>query len=292
MLSIIHYCSKEHPFNGNIFYHFEYFIFLIERSIEVELRIIGDGASLNVIISVMEDRYNLKNIEYKDKIIFSMSTMHIHKFDKIISNAKTIHMLKDKIFAEEAHIMHTWDSHELKIKDSDLSTNFKKSFFYNELTILGEVNYTRCLYLDLLKVPEKSDDAIYLHVCGVRNISTKEFIQHVLPIKKDRKMIVSFPKSQQKELDFYRGLNNVEGFENHVPNLFSKFDTYFYILLQGIDYSPRMLIESSYLKKNIIFVNRSHLVHGGNKRYDDILKRNTDKYNLTETDTLIRNFLR
>lgn len=294
MISIIHYCTKGYPFNGNIFYNFEYFIYLIKHNIDVELHIVSEGPPLSLILDVMEDRYNLKDVEYKDRISFSFDKITRRKFGKIISNAKAINMLQDNISADEAHIVHTFDTYNLKLKDSDLSKNFKRYFSYNESKVVEKVNHIkvnhiRTMYLDLLKKPIKSDNAIYLHICGFREISLKEFIRYVLPARNNKHIITSFPESQEKMMNFYNGLEFITGFENHVPDLFSKFDTYFYILLRNMDYSSRMLIESSYFNKDIIFIDKTNNVHGGNQRYNDILNGDIEKYKMSFNDLLLSN---
>jgi hypothetical protein len=82
-----------------------------------------------------------------------------------------------------------------------------------------------------LKKPIKSNDAIYLHIAGnARHISIGDFIRYISPIVKDRKVVVSYTKEQEKYLYFLKSLD-VEAHIDHVPNLFERFDTYMYVLL-------------------------------------------------------------
>ena len=61
-VDIVHYCSDYHPLNGNIFFHFEYFMYLCERGVDVRL-VFTPEYKLDEILKVMEDRYD-RDIDY------------------------------------------------------------------------------------------------------------------------------------------------------------------------------------------------------------------------------------
>lgn len=284
-VDILHHISKFHPLNGNIFYHFEYFIFLLERGIDVRL-VFTPGYDITEILSVMEDRYNLDGIDYKSRIY----TDGITDAPNLITNTKVLLDLNGEIKAEKIHLVNTWASYFFRDSiDEYKKRNSKNIIEYNECPEVDIVNYIRPIYFKLLKKPKKVEEAIYLHLSGVRHISLREFIKYAFPIIGKQKVIVSYPESQEKEFDFLC-LSNIESYIGHVPNLFEKFDTYFYILLRGRDYSPRMLIESAYMGKRIIYINKMDN-ESSKRRYRDCLNYNFDKYNMTENDKLLRNFL-
>ena len=288
MISIIHFCSKLHPFSGNIFNHFEYFIFLLKLEQEVELCIVSDYVTLGTILEVMEDRYDLEGINYKPYIKFSMYKLSRNVFDKVITNTKVFHNLNGEIIGNEMHIVHTWASFskEYKTKLDILFDGRKNIIFYNENKLCGEVNYIRPIYLKLLKKPRVSEDNVFLHIAGIRRITLTEFIKFVRPkLPINKKVIVSYPESQDSTFSYLKKINNVEVYKNHVPKLFERYNTYFYIMLHSMDYSPRMIIENYYFKKKLIFVN----VKGYHQRLSDILNCDIEKYHLTDNDLLIRN---
>lgn len=294
MVTIVHHCRGFHPFNGNIFNHFEYFIFLLQHKASVQLHLISDGCvSLNDILNIMEDRYNLNCIDYKKFITFNYSENIVLKYDRVITNSKTIYDLNFNIDANEIHLVHTWASYNSPYKEKINSFIRNKNIIsYNENQLVGRINYIRPIYFELLKIPTNSANDIFLHLSGVREINFSNFVKYIYPLKDiNQKIIISLPKSQIKSMDFFKKISFVEIYEDHVPNLFEKFNTYIYILLKGFDYSPRMLVECFYLNKKIIFLNKTNINHGGVSRYEDILNNNISKYKLTKNDLLLKNFI-
>ena len=95
----------------------------------------------------------------------------------------------------------------------------------------GEANYIRPIYLDLLKKPKNVESSVYVHLCGVRgDISFNEYLKYINRRIFNRKIVMSFPGYQVDKILFFSKLNNVEVYTNHVPRLFERFSTYFYIL--------------------------------------------------------------
>ena len=292
MVDIIHFCSKYHPFNGNIFYHFEYYIFLLQRYVDVRLHIISNGPSLEQILEVMDDRYDIDYLDYKDNIIYYKNDIPTQFFKNVITNSKTVFDLDGKITAEHIHMVHTWASCIGGFKEKICKfLHYNDIIEYNESPLCGEVNYTRPIYFNILKPVSIISTNVYLHLCGVRNIKMRDFLEHVLPLVKGKKIMVSYPEHQSKEMEYLNKINFVETYINHIPDLFNKFGTYFYIMLDSIDYSPRMLIECAYLGKEIIYLDKTGVLHGGYTRYKDIQDRNIDKYQMTEDDKLLKNFI-
>ena len=236
----------------------------------------------------MEDRYDLKDIDYKGGIIFSYDELPNKIFDVVITNSKTIHDLDTDFAANEIHLVNTWATYfkEFRERVDKFCEGKTNIILYNECELCGEVNYIRPIYIDLLKKPTESEDNIFLHISGVREITFPEFLKYVVP-HIDRNVITSMPETQNKTMNYLKSLDSTEVYTNHIPNLFSKFTKYFYIMLRGIDYSPRMLIECSYLNKEIIFVDKTNKQHGGKQRYNDILNGDIDKYALTLDDKLV-----
>jgi hypothetical protein len=284
-VDILHHVSKFHPLNGNIFYHFEYFIFLLQRGVDVRLVFTPDY-DISEILPVMEDRYNLDNIDYKSRIY----TDGIVKAPNLITNTKVLLDLCGNIRSENIHLVNTWASifykDEIKLYKK---RNIRNIIEYNECPEIGRVNYIRPIYFDLLRKPKQVEKATFLHLSGVRHIDTREYIKYVFPIVGKEKVIISYPKSQEEEF-YFLGLSNIESYVGHVPNLFEKFDAYFYILLRGRDYSPRMLVESAYMGKKIIYINKMDN-ESSKSRYKDCLDGNFKKYEMNENDILLRNFL-
>jgi hypothetical protein len=240
----------------------------------------------------MEDRYDINYLNYRDNIIYYRDSIPTQFFKNVITNSKTVFDLEGKITAENIHMVHTWASCIDGFKERILSfLHYNNIIEYNESPLCGEVNYTRPIYFDIFKSVSFSPGSVYLHLCGVRNIKMKEFLTHVLPLVKGRKIIVSYPEHQISEMKYLNKIDFVETYINHVPNLFNKFDTYFYIMLDSIDYSPRMLMECAYLNKEIIFIDKTGIIHGGHTRYKDIQNKNLDKYRMTEDDKLLKNFI-
>jgi hypothetical protein len=284
-VDILHHISKFHPLNGNIFYHFEYFIFLLQRGVDVRL-VFTPNYDINKILPVMEDRYNLDGIDYKSRIYND----GIIKSPNLITNTKVLLDLKGNIKSDNLHLVNTWASYFFKNEINEYKRKIDKNIIqYNECPEIDVENYIRPIYFDLLRKPIKVDKATFLHLSGVRQISLRQFIKYVYPKVGKEKIVVSYPESQKEEFNFLC-LSNIESYIGHVPNLFEKFDTYFYILLKGRDYSPRMLVESAYMGKKIIYINKMDN-ESSKRRYRDCINGNFKKYEMNENDKLLRNFL-
>lgn len=283
-VDILHHCSNFHPLNGNIFNHFEYFIYLFLCGVDVNL-VFTPSCDLEPILGIMEDRYRIPLAGYEGHI----RTDGIVRGDRVVTNTKVLVDLKGEIEAKEIHLVDTWASyyHDQEIKKYSVGKNIIR---YNECSIIGPVNYVRPIYFDLLRKPRYSEEAIYLHLAGVRFIELLDYLKWVLPLIPDKRIILSYPKSQKDQFFYLQDNPNIEHYIGHVPNLFEKFDTYFYILLSGHDYSPRMILESAYLGKKIIHLNRTNN-ESGYQRYLDAVNGEFEKYRLNENDKLLRNFL-
>lgn len=283
-VDILHHCSSYHPLNGNIFNHFEYFIYLLTKGVDVQL-VFTDSCGITEILDIMDDRYMKPVSNYRDFI----RTDGKIRGDRLITNTKVMLDIKQEVESEEIHLVDTWASYYNR-EEIEGCIKGKNVIRYNECPIIGEVNYTRPIWFDLLKVSNKCENAVYLHLAGVRCIELIDYLKWVRPLIKDRKIIISYPKTQIDQFFYLQKNPKIDHYVGHVPNLFEKFDTYFYILLRGHDYSPRMILESSYMGKKIIHLNRTDNT-SGYKRYLDAINCEWDKYNLKDDDKLLRNFL-
>ena len=283
-VDILHHCSAFHPLNGNIFNHFEYFIYLFMNYVDVNL-VFTPTCNVEEILNIMEDRYDLNRITYRDHI----RNDGVIRGDRVITNTKVLCDIQGQLEAEEIHLVDTWASYYNREEINHYIRN-KNVIRYNECQLIGEVNYKRPIWFDLLRKPQDEDDAVYLHLAGVRCIELLDYLKYVKPLLKDRKVVLSYPESQVDQFYYLKDNPDITHYVGHMPRLFEKFDTYFYILIRGYDYSPRMILESAYMGKKIIHLNRTNNT-SGYQRYLDAINGDYMKYDLTDNDKLIRNFL-
>lgn len=283
-VDILHNCQYLHPYSGNIFYQFEYYIYLLKKGVDVRL-IFTPSCDVDRIMEIMCDRYNLDDIDY----ISGVYSDGIVRSPNVITTTKTLYDLNGDIQSDSLYVVDTWASFYHK-KEIDVMISNMNAKRYNECPWCGDVNYTRPIYFDLLKRPIKSNDAIYLHIAGnARHISIGDFIRYISPIVKGRRVVVSYTKEQERYLYFLKSLD-VEAHIDHTPNLFERFDTYMYVLLRGFDFSPRMILESCYFDKKIIYLDNT-LQKSAMTRYQDCINGNIGKYGMSDNDPLIRNFI-
>jgi hypothetical protein len=253
------------------------------KDVDVNL-VFTPSCDLDEILKIMEDRY-WTPATYKDCI----RNDGIIRGDRVITNTKVLLDTQGQIEAEEIHLVDTWASYYHK-HEIDSYISGKNVIRYNECPLIGDVNYRRPIWFNLLKDYEYCDEAVYLHLAGVRCIELIDYLKWVKPLLPEKKIILSYPESQKDQFYYLQNNPDIEHYVGHVPDLFSKFDTYFYILIRGYDYSPRMILESAYMGKKIIHINRTDNT-SGYSRYLDAINGEWKKYDLKEDDKLIRNFL-
>lgn len=279
-VDILHNCHPLHPFSGNIFYQFEYYIYLLQRGVDVRM-VFTPGYDVNHIIEVMEDRYDLDGIDYRGNI----TSDGVTTAPNVITTTKVIYDLAGGVKAERLFVVGSWVSYGFGNEVAGYLKG-RNVTLYNECPECGEVNYTRPIYFDLLKKPVVSDDAVYLHISSnSRGVTAGEYINYIKPHIGDRKTITSCTEEQYKKMFFIQNKHI-----SHIKGLFSKFDTYLYILLKTKDYSPRMIMESKYLGKDIIYINTVRNTTSVN-RYNDCMSNNLEKYHMRDSDPLLRNFI-
>lgn len=283
-VNILHNCHHLHPYSGNIFYQFEYYIYLLKKGVDVGL-VFTPSCDVPRILEIMRDRYNLDDIDYMSGI----STDGVITAPNVITTTKVVYDLNGNIDAENLYVVDTWASYYY-MDDINRMLSGKNVKRYNESKICGDTNYIRPIYFDILKKPSVCDDAIYLHIAGkARHIFVGDFIRHISDIIRDRNVVVSYTKEQEHQL-YFLNQPNITRYIDHVPNLFEKYNTYMYVLLRGFDFSPRMMVESHYLGKDIIYIDGTqHRSAYG--RYQDCMNDDIEKYRMTDNDILIGNFI-
>lgn len=278
MNAVLYHANPANPISGNIFYLFEYYL-IIRKYKEIKF-IILDTNNLNYIKDIFLDKYEFDKEILDDIISWNSKEILKLNIDKCLTTDRVYNDLT-LIRAKEIFIFNTWNSFENKIKKND-----KRVKIFNECEMCGDVNYFRKLYFKAFKKPSNVENNIFVHLPNVRIPSEEEFT----------KIYESFNNYEQiliytdREIEYLNKFEDIKVYNEHIFNFFNRFNRYAYVLPNGQDYSPRLLLEAKYLNKEILYYRNIIENDGGFKRYNDILSDNILKYELNENDDIINMF--
>lgn len=287
MIAFIYKPIYDNPYkfttNGSFWYILEYFLKTYELNEQTEFIFISNkNFNLNILKDCLEFKYivniplnNIKILSYYELInhikYISIVTLDIETYsDEFIEK-----ILKDKYIC----LLYTSNYKEL-IKDR----YFKENIFH-----FAEGNtYIKKIYLDALKKPIKIKESVYVNLRGKRIVSIDQFNEKIKPvldkINKGKLILIDNNNSMFSRYLKYLG---IETFDQMLFDIHNQFDIYVDCALNAFDYSPRMILESYYFGKNIIYID-NNLNDGAKKRYLDIKNGNINKYILNSDDELIR----
>ena len=291
MIAFIYKPIYDNPYkfttNGSFWYILEYFLKTYELNEQTEFIFISNkNFNLNILKDCLEFKYivniplnNIKILSYYELInhikYISIVTLDIETYsDEFIEK-----ILKNKYIC----LLYTSNYKEL-IKDR----YFKENIFH-----FAEGNtYIKKIYLDALKKPIKIKESVYVNLRGKRIVSIDQFNEKIKPvldkINKGKLILIDNNNSMFSRYLKYLG---IETFDQMLFDIHNQFDTYIDCALNVFDYSPRMILESYYFGKDVIYID-NNLNDGAKKRYLDIKNGNINKYMLNSDDELIRTCLK
>ena len=300
MILIAHYIDFYNPIDGNLLNQLDYFIFLKLRNIDVKFFIYQDylensldpqiQKKLNVLI---DSRYNISNSEKRDikkNILYCLMsdkqksifvTLHTQRIDNLIVTDQSYDRIfninklplkvHDKIF-----VIRSWFSFY-----NELSLSYGNVIILNENELCGDVNYLKKVYTDLLFNDNNNNNAFIL-ANGERKLTDDEIsdIHHLYSDKFDNIFLCSNHQHDISKFSKYHFIDTVSK-----NKLFESFSTYIYVPTKTYEFAPKMLLESIFLGKSIIYYKYPDNI---NKRFEDIKNNDIEKYKLTEKDELFQ----
>lgn len=289
---ILHHLDDTNLIDGNVINIFDYYllakksnmnitlIFFLDSYLKTEANIVTVN---KILTAVLKSRYvDYKLFEFKIYLsnIYLKSTILKNLCDKIIITDKSYYEITNtlklffihKLF-KQIYIINTWFSF---FKKQEYNNTVK---IFNENNNTGKSNYIKKIYFDgLLNI--YNDNAAFVLSNGERSLSVLE----ILEIEKlySSKFKIIYICSNQK---YNINSDSVRFIDTYKTNFLFDFNTYIHIGSKNYDYAPRMLIESAFLGKNILFYRCNNTIINS-IRVQDALNKNFKKYNLTLNDEI------
>lgn len=262
--------------NGAIIDVFEYYFAILEHNKDIKLFLIDfNDEFANFLISLMEERYYLDDLKWKENIVrikrFNIINYHFERV--LVIDYSTINRLRGILKAENLDVIT-----EITVI-SDLYTDkpeymFRKDLYnvtyYGEMPFVYKDNqYKMKLLFDRFKPLEQVREGYYIHS----------------------------PKNNQAEkLVRQLGLNsNVDVYfkqESHMKNFFEYFNTYVYYHCGNyFDPHPRLPLEAKFYEKQLFYYNHGKTKDGSYYRFEDLRENGLDGRTLTKNDEIVRQFI-
>lgn len=262
--------------NGAIIDVFEYYFAILEHNKNVKLYLIDfDNNFKNYLISLMEERYYLEDLKWKENIV-QIKRFNIVKYQfgrVLIIDYTTINKLRGILRAEHLDIIT-----EITVI-SDLHTDNPEYMFRKDLynvTYYGEMpfvykdeQYRMKLLFDRFKPLSKVEEGFYIHA----------------PKNKKANAIPSFLNLDRKFPIYYKQ-------EKHMKNFFEYFNIYiYYHSNEYFDPHPRLPLECLFYQKRVMYYNEKLIKDGSYYRFKDLNENGLKNRFLNKHDEIIKLFI-
>lgn len=302
MKAVIYYFPTHDNFiNGSFFYILDYYLYLITECKE-NIYFIGVAESdyRPYIFDLIKTRYTLiipSNNFIFLQVNYTNTQNHAPNLNKIyhqllsfridisLTNVETMRFLNGVLPSKQVLIQGT--HYTTAIKDIiNLNRENYKIFEENN-------NYKKKLYMKRVKRPQHvATNTGFVNLKGLRYINDEEFKQYIIPYYDNlNKLYVFGDKNLKYKYKYLSSYSNIQVLYDNPLNLFELFDTYIDITLHTFDYSPRMLIESAWFNKKIVYIDTGK-EDGAKIRYNDIINNDWKKYILNSEDEIIKEMIR
>lgn len=248
--------KSHHKINGTLFDVIEYYLCLLEQHVDIKLIIIGDSRFTDF-YKIFEEKYYLKDLNWKANIIFlkSKSELIKYKFSQLLLfDYTTIDYCYDVLFYDEVYVI--TNKINRKLKKSIYFTELWNDFYYDRKYI-GKFLFSR------YKNIEKFENNTFINFLADKKWNRIFYFENLI-VKSNR----------------------------HEDGLFEKFDRYVYITDGSIfDCHPRMFHECYFYNKKIEYININNVRDGAYYRYNDLYKNGLCNRYLNKEDDIIKMFL-
>ena len=269
MNALIYYDYGIESINGSLTNIIEYFLCIYEHNKDFKLLLINSNKSnKQFYVNMIKERYILDDIsDFENNIIvISKYKLLYQKFNKVlIHSTGTVKQIRGLVNAKQIFII------------SDYWEEKPEYFFRKDLynvTYFGEMpfqykdkQYTFKMLFDRYKPLPYEEDNIYIHS----------------PQNKDRSFIdeIDLP---DKPMIFRE--------EGHRPNFFRDYKIFvYYHANKWFDPSPRLMHESFFYGKKILYFNKYNIKDGSMYRYNDLLKNGLLNRVLTKNDDIVQRLI-
>lgn len=262
--------------NGAIIDVFEYYFAILEHNKDVKLFLIDfNNEFANHLISLMEERYYLDDLNWKENIVrIKRFNIVKYSFERVlVIDYSTINKLRGILKAKNLDVIT-----EITVV-SDLFTDKPEYMFRKDLynvTYYGEMPFVykdkeyrmKCLF-DRFKPIDTVREGYYIHA----------------------------PENNQKEnlitlLNLPYGVPVYFKQESHMKNFFEYFNNYIYYHSNNyFDPHPRLPLECMYYGKYLKYVNVHGVKDGSYYRFNDLATNGLNDRTLNKNDEIVRRFI-
>jgi hypothetical protein len=246
--------------NGALIDVIEYYLQTQKLNKNTKLILIIKGQlTLEDILSIIKDRYDI-DFNFKDNIIILETEYKLIylTFDNVLIMDYGTTSILSYTFALHYHIIYDHDKKYIKrFYDYIDRPNY---IVYNEMPYgMGNIDYKLKFPFEIYKKVKSIKKDCYINCSG----KSKTELNRALKLT-DKNIIVSGDKS-------IKTTNRIKVLLKHPKNFFELWDTYMYIH-DGMYFEPRcrLLMESYFYNKNIIYDNQYKIKDGSWYRYDEL----------------------
>jgi hypothetical protein len=286
------YLSPLGHVTGSLIDSLEYFLAL--RASGVPAKLVYMGKNKGLAMELLFERYAL-DFDPLPHIIYPPRRWHLadYRFSRVITPYNTYRRVVRWIQAAETYVLPSmWLRRDARWRWSfPTSQNSKVVYLLDpqqhDYDVPQRMNYQKKLFLDGLRPPAISAPNLLINCQPAHKRHSPEQIREALAhCPGHGRVIVLAQPAQASE---YRKA----GFDvliPPIPNFFAQFSHYLYLTaLDGYDENPRLLIESAWLGKKIIFPEADN-PHCHSARKFARLQQGIEHFRLTPEDPLIRLF--
>jgi len=258
---------------GSIFDAFEYYFVMLEHNPNIKLFLINFNKTfIDYLYNIMEERYILDDLKWKENIIKIPLTSLIHfKFNKVLIVDYTTIPHTRGFLATKKIIIIT----EYYTKD--------KRFQYNKKLYDDVVYYTEMPFE--YKDKDYRIKMLFNRFKPLKHVQKGIFIHSPNNINLD--IIPTMLKLDTSKPIYYKK-------EKHMSNLFEHFDEYiYYHVNEYFDTHPRMPLECTYYNKSVKYIRSSddNYKDGSYYRFIDLKENGLKDRSLNKNDEIIQQFI-
>lgn len=263
--------------NGALLDALEYYLYMRSIGKDVSLCFIrtNQSISFDVIRELVNDRYNIP-FDYEEGISFHRSKTDLMRnvYKNVLILDYTTLEIAPIIRADTIHII--YDHHPSKKKLYNILRGHDHVKLYNEMPFGIGDSYLMKFPFGLYKSYNECLPRCYVNCSGKSDLSRTRILT-------DKEVMVTG----------YQGdpLDGVITYDSHPKDFFSLFDTYLYIH-DGKYFEPRcrLLFESCFYGKTIIYDNPHNIKDGSYYRLKEIKESGIDKRHMTPQDEIVEVF--
>lgn len=256
--------------SGSLIDAFEYYIAIFQHNKNFHLLFVGDklGAmDWNGLYSIIKERYDLGDLDWEKNIKFlkKRNDLLFHKLNKaLIIDWGTIPRIKGLLSANKTIVIPEFVTDEIY-----LSKRIYNAEYWGEMPfVYRDREYKMKFLFDRYKPLTKEEEGIFVSAPNHENVENDEYIKPYLTKNWFRKLV------------------------NHQDGFFEKFDTFIYYHSDRyLDPHPRLIHESWFFGKKVIYLNPYEVKDGSWYRYQDLIDNGLEDRYLNKNDEIVREFI-